>query len=319
MILPELHQIWCDPSAYLARELATGLVLSFQNSRRMTPFQSQTEKISQRLVTALSKLPGDSSPKYVHRLRTAVRRIESLVSYAQPDLGRKQRKTLDRLKGFNKRAGRIRDIDVQMELLKHIANGSTAGDRHALAELLLERRDRQVHRLVASASKVVDVKFFAQARKITEKLIAAPGPANLASPLAIASGRLNEVETEFKANTYTPGQLHEVRLHIKKIRYVAELAEDGPERQLFVDRLQAAQDALGAWHDWELLSRTARKKFKSRISCPLVVEVRALLAARQAAATMAVHHLFADPREVQSSARKQVQPVPAQALARHAG
>jgi CHAD domain-containing protein len=290
----------------------------------MTPFQAQTEKISQRLVTVLSKLPGDPSPKYVHRLRTAVRRIESLVSYAQPDLGRKQRKTLDRLKGLNKRAGRIRDIDVQVELLKQIANGSTAGDRRALAELLLERRERQVQRLVASATRVVDVKFFAQVRKIAEnkilkKIPAAPGSSNPASPLAVAASRLNEVEKEFKANTYTPAQLHEVRLHIKKIRYVAELGEDSPERQAFVDRMQSAQDALGAWHDWELLSRTARKKFKNRITCPLVVEVRALQAARQAAATTAVRHLFAEQREPEAPTRKQVQPAAAQALARHAG
>jgi len=290
----------------------------------MTPFQAQTEKISQRLVTALSKLPGDPSPTYVHRLRTAVRRIESLVSYTQADLGRKQRKTLDRLKGLNKRAGRIRDIDVQMELLKHIANGSTAGDRRKLADVLLERRERQVQRLVSSATRVVDVKFFAQMRKITEnkiveKMTAASGSSNPASPLAVAAGRLNEVEKEFRANTYTPAQLHEVRLHIKRIRYVAELAEDSLERQTFVDRLQAAQDALGAWHDWELLSRTASKKFKSRITCPLVVEVRALLAARQAAATTAVRHLFADQREVQFPTRKEVRPAAARTLARHAG
>src|SRR5579864_236803 len=121
----------------------------------MTSLPERTEKLSERLASTLDKLPKDPSPKFVHRLRTTIRRIESLVDYAQPELGRKREKALEKLTTLRKRAGRVRDLDVQRELLKEIANGSTAADRQSLSFALQQRRDKQSRRLLSACKKPV--------------------------------------------------------------------------------------------------------------------------------------------------------------------
>ena len=80
------------------------------------------------LSNAMSKVPDDSKPKSVHRLRTTIRRIESLVSYANPDIGKKEERSLEKLTDLRKRAGKVRDLDVQKDLLGTLGNGSTAKD-----------------------------------------------------------------------------------------------------------------------------------------------------------------------------------------------
>src|SRR5258708_28531457 len=88
-------------------------------------------------------------------------------------------------------------------------------------------------------------------------------------------------------------RLHELRISLKRIRYTAELAEESDAQRQMLEELRPVQDALGEWHDWETLVDTAEKLFKSRINCPLLVEMRSLLSARFSAAMSAVDRLFA--------------------------
>lgn len=276
----------------------------------MTLFQDRTEKLAQRLASVLGELPDDPSPKYVHRIRTAVRRIESLVSYAQPDLGRKQQKALQEIATLRKRAGKVRDVDVQLELLKEIANRSTGDDRNALSGYLQQRREKQVGRLMSAVKKIADSKFVAHLERIVEKAAVAARSGNHHGILSDSAKHLSKVEAEFTSqSTHDAAQLHRVRIQIKKTRYLAELAKDTPERRSLLERLKSAQDALGAWHDWQLLAQASEKQFRQRMNCPLLVEVRALLAARQASAAAAVHQLFA--RSPQASPKRKSRSVPA--------
>jgi hypothetical protein len=77
------------------------------------------------------------------------------------------------------------------------------------------------------------------------------------------------------------------------IRYLAETDAGTAEQQRMLESLKAAREALGAWHDWEELTATAEKLFGERLNCPLLMETRALFAARYAGATAAVARLFA--------------------------
>jgi CHAD domain-containing protein len=285
----------------------------------MTPFQDRTERLVQRVASTLGKLPGDPSPRYVHRLRTAIRRIESLVDYARPDLGRKQQKALREMAALRRRAGKVRDLDVQTMLLNDIANGSTIKDRRDVSDALKQKRDKQAARLVSATERIVDAKFLCQLERVAAKAAEAAVSHAVKDPLAEAVNRLAEAEAEYMPRAdHQPANLHQVRIRMKKIRYVAELAEETPDRQLFVERLQSAQDTLGAWHDWQEMARTAEKQFRQRANCPLLVEIRALLAARQTTAAAAVRQLFARPAEL--PARKHPPSIgPARELARRAG
>jgi CHAD domain-containing protein len=248
------------------------------------------------LSKAVSKVKAEVTPRNVHRLRTTIRRIETAVSYAHPDVGKKLERTLKKLGELRKRAGKVRDIDVQITLLKQIANGSTAGDRKALAALLEKKRARQAKRLVSAVEQFDKAKFFARMEQVADE--AEDGPsgrhASPFAPLEEARWQLTRMARDLSSRpTIKPNRLHQARIQIKKVRYLAELADESPEQESFVRELKTAQDAMGAWHDWEELARLAEKKFGDRSSCALLSEVRALYAARYSAALSALTMLVA--------------------------
>src|SRR4051794_19828417 len=107
----------------------------------MTVLEKRMRGLNRDLSAAVSKVLDDAKPRSVHRLRTTVRRIESLVSYANPDVGKKEERTLEKMADLRKWAGKVRDLDVQGYLLGTLGNGSAAKDRKALAELLKKKRD----------------------------------------------------------------------------------------------------------------------------------------------------------------------------------
>jgi CHAD domain-containing protein len=199
----------------------------------------------------------------------------------------------------------VRDLDVQIKLLDAIANTSTRQDRQALTEFLKRKRSRQATRLSSAIAKVQSSRLDDHVERILKKSSqAAAGAEKAAEPLLQARQELARLASETTVNASTKARvLHQIRIRIKKIRYLAELAEKTVERESFLAELKAAQDVLGDWHDWEELTFTAEKQFDDRVNCPLLVEVRALFAAKQVAAAAAVGHLLSS--HATQPARKQ--------------
>jgi CHAD domain-containing protein len=258
----------------------------------MTLLEKRMRGLTGDLSAAVSDLAGEITPRSVHRLRTTIRRIESLISYSHPDLDKKLERSLEKLADLRRRAGKVRDHDVQIGLLGALANGSTARDRKTLGELLGKKRDRQALRLASAIKRIRDSKFFARMNRIAEKSCMEPGTRPLA-PLEEAKAQLAAMASDF--STHEPlkiKRLHEARVRLKRIRYVAELAEESTEQKKFVRELKAVQDLVGDWHDWLELTATAEKRFSDRVNCALLREVRALLAARHSAAVSALDKVF---------------------------
>jgi CHAD domain-containing protein len=273
----------------------------------MTLLEKQMRGLTADLSGTISKLTaGELTPKNVHRLRTNVRRIESLVSYAHPDLDKKLERSLEKMADLRKRAGKVRDLDVQVKLLDSIGNGSTEKDRKTLTALLDKKRNRQAKRLAAGVKKVQESKFFARMHRIAERAGETPGNVNRPlAPLEEARAQLAEMAKEFPSNrTIKLGRLHEARISLKRIRYLAELAEESAEQKSFIRDLKTVQDAIGDWHDWQELTRTAEKRFSDRVNCALLREVRALLGARHSEATSAINKLIALPSGYFSSKKR---------------
>src|SRR4029077_11075310 len=142
--------------------------------------------------------------------------------------------------------------------------------------------------------KLADAKFFSRMERIAEKAGAGPsGPDRPLAPLEEARLQLARLADDFASRQpLKPGRLHETRIRLKTIRYLAELADESPEQKAFIDELKAVQDAVGEWHDWEELTKVAEKRFSERVNCALLREVRALFAASHASAISAVNKLF---------------------------
>jgi CHAD domain-containing protein len=257
----------------------------------MTLLEKRMRGLTRDLSGAISKVTRKPAPKNVHRLRTTIRRIESLVSYSHPDLKKKLEKSLEKMADLRKRAGKVRDLDVQIGLLDTLGNGSTVRDRKTLAAIMEKKRDRQVKRLESTVKKIQESKFFSRMERIAVQAgVVKDRPL---APLEEASAQLAVMASDFRAGSaLKPGRLHEARVTLKRIRYLAELAEESAAQKNFIRELKLVQDAVGEWHDWQALSDTAEKRFSDRVNCALLREVHAVLGTRHSAATSAIHNLF---------------------------
>jgi CHAD domain-containing protein len=261
----------------------------------MTLTEARFKALTGELSTAVAKLNGDASVKVVHRLRTTTRRMESLIEYLHPKLTRKQSDAIQELGALRKRAGKVRDLDIQMDLLKQgIGNGSATVDRRSLTQALQQKRSRQADRLVAAARKIERSKLFTHLQKIEAQAMMQPDSFGDAStPLRQAETQLTELAAEFVGHArLKPRLLHSLRMRMKFIRYQAELAAEANEQKQFVERMKSVQDILGGWHDWQALCVVAEKFFRDRANCPLLVEARAVRASKYSAAISAVTNLL---------------------------
>lgn len=259
----------------------------------MTLLEKRMRGLNKDLSGAISKVSGKPAPKGVHRLRTTIRRIESLVSYSHPDLKKKLERSLERMADLRKRAGKVRDLDVQMDLLKALGNGSTVRDRKTLTAIMEKKRERQVKRLESAINKIQESKFFSRMEQIAVHAgVAKNGKDRPLAPLEEAMAQLAVMATDFARHTLKPSRMHQARVTLKRIRYLAELAEESAAQKNFIRELKLVQDAVGEWHDWQELAGTAEKRFSDRVNCALLREVRALLSARHSAAVSAIQNLF---------------------------
>jgi len=260
----------------------------------MSLLEKRIDNLSRGLSWSVTKLTKEIRPGHVHRLRTTIRRVETLVASVPLDLDKKQRMTLEELATLRRRAGKVRDFDVQLDLLGAIANGSTATDKSLLAEFLQGKREKQAGRLQSAAEKFKRSKFPVLIKGVFQHVTEASQTARQADALSRAKEHLAGLSEEFAdRQSLKTSLLHHVRIRLKKIRYLAEQGQESEHQKHFLGEMKDVQDALGTWHDWEELANTAEEQFGDRANCPLLLEIRALFAAQQTAAKNAVLHLFA--------------------------
>ncbi len=271
--------------------------------------QQRSRHLSKTFEACVARLSKELSVRHVHRLRATIRRIESLASFTRPRLSGKEKETLKDLDALRKRAGKVHNLDIQMGLLGSLANGSAARDRRELLQALSQKRQRHAQRLQDSIGKADKQKFRDRVGRLIDSAGAVraqsrklDGPDVLdAMPKAIA--QLQKLAKEFAdRRSLRPKKLHQLRLQLKGIRYVAELSPESPAQAQLIQEIKSVQSAIGEWHDWAGLAQAAEKQFADRVNCPLLVEIQTLLAARYSAATAAVRNLFASVMPAQMPA-----------------
>src|ERR1700736_1789180 len=102
--------------------------------------RNDTRTPLRKLSRQLSKLSARPTPESVHRFRTSSRRVEVLVA----DLARKRSgndtKLLKQLARLRKKAGRLRDLDVQTASLRSLKIPQQPGRKSQLMSTLVEER-----------------------------------------------------------------------------------------------------------------------------------------------------------------------------------
>jgi CHAD domain-containing protein len=200
----------------------------------------------------------------VHSLRALVRRLESQIELlTQLDAlsaGEKKTEELHRqLAKLRRAAGRVRDLDVQREMLKT----HDSLPRRAASKLRGELKD--VREAKAKKLQSVLKKQLPRVAGLIEQLVQSAGVANgLVLPdlrLVPLVERWTRAQEEMAPIAQLDDeQLHDVRKSAKSARYMVENAVGSKARHA-ATHYHELQQAGGYWHDWADLRDTAREHF----------------------------------------------------------
>ena len=269
---------------------------STKDGSTITPEQKQGRLVFARMSRYIGHLAKGSKSEDVHRFRTNSRRVEALLAELAPENGNKK-KLLKLLSKLRKRAGRVRDLDVQLVFLKNLRVPDRQNHRAQLLELLAEEHGRRSKKLAKSfdADTVWELK---KRLRRTQSEIKLDG----IDPLKLAVDRLPK-----------PGQtpmnekmLHACRIAAKQSRYLAELATESAKAKAFVEELKQAQDEVGEWHDILKLQQKAEKLFGTVHDSALVAALQNISRARFRRAVNAMTTALADLSGRQPAASSQV-------------
>src|SRR3569833_1304333 len=210
--------------------------------------------------------------KRVHALRVATQRIQAELEdelFVLPRASREAQAMLRFAKLADKvrdALGSVRELDVWIGKLRGLCESSRETTEYVprstresirqierLEERLTKKRERAGLKLVARIETKRD--DLLQAAQDVEK---ATGYETDQVDAEQGQRLLKEfagIVAEFPV--FDEGNLHEFRKRIKKIRYLAERHPADPLCGRIAAQVKKAQDAIGEWHDWQVLARTA--------------------------------------------------------------
>ncbi len=222
----------------------------------------------QRLGRELTKLAKSPAPESVHKFRTNSRRVEALLSEVASELNRNDKKLLKQLSWLRKKAGRVRDLDVEIASLRSLKIPEGNGQKSQFVDALVHERTKREGKLVEAFDREA-------ADEVRKRLKRAASEIDLpkhTEPLTLTLGKLAKLGRDHV--TLTEKTLHQYRIIGKRARYIAELADHDDEAKRVVDQLKHMQDVIGDWHDWLKLTQKAEALFGGVRDSALVAMLR---------------------------------------------
>jgi len=202
----------------------------------------------------LQKVKVSDDAELIHQMRLSVKRIRALFTFLQflTEKPKKGKKDIKALKVVYKPAGRIRDVQVHLELLdtyekrlqfeftnyRSYLEKLEKQHHKDLKESLTDFNTEPIERLHKKTADTLD--------KFSDKEIMKSAGKMLDTKLELISN-LNKIPTEKEKN------LHEIRRILKEIRYLLNIFNGNiPESKrlkVSLTRLKQIEQTLGKWHD----------------------------------------------------------------------
>ena len=280
----------------------------------MASNQNRTQALFEKLQQ-VSRLSSGARPEVVHQLRTTIRRIETVVG-ARPEPGRNEKKLLKQLRRLRRRAGKVRDLDVQIEALRSLGLEGITRDRARVVSFLQQARAKQERKLQRSFQDEADSGLRKRLRCASTSLQQElPKPAELQpAQRRLLSAALDKFAAAVKRRpTLTEENLHAFRIDCKRARYLAEMAGEGPGVTEAIAQLKGIQDSIGAWHDWLTATATAKSVLSPTGQVPLLSALRTSTRAKYLEAlriTAGAKRTLLEMREAKTEFRKSPGAVP---------
>ncbi len=224
------------------------------------------------------------------------------------------KKLLKLLARLRKKAGRVRDLDVQSAALRSLKIPQEPGRKSQLTRTLAEERAKQEKKLL----KALDGKAVTEVRKRLKRTASSLEIPKNTDPLSLARQKLADLELDQGA--VTEKTLHQFRIVGKRARYIAELAGKDAEATRLIALLNHMQDVIGDWHDWLQLAERAEKLFGGVQDSALVAALHNVTRAkfRQAVHTLTETRaalVLKKPISLTTTARQSTRQSPAAAAA----
>jgi CHAD domain-containing protein len=214
----------------------------------------RSQLVFQKTERALLKLSSGQTTESVHGFRTTSRRLQTLLEQLLPERDRNQKKLLKMLNRIRRRAGKVRDLDVQLAALRSLKVPQEPRRKTQFMHGLIELRGKQEKKLRKMLTKDV----MRELRKRLKRGSKEFRPETSRDALSVARSMLREVVRP--AGPVSEDVLHQYRTVVKRARYAAEFAPKSTEATQFITQVKSLQDAVGNWHDWLTLTRAAASR-----------------------------------------------------------
>jgi len=222
------------------------------------------KSIFRRTEKQLLRLASERHAEAVHGYRTTVRRLQTLLEQLVTGDGGQNKKLLKRLNRIRRAAGKVRDLDVQLEALRSLKVPQEPRRKTQLMQHLIDTRARHERKLRKLLGKD-DIREMQRRLRRAERALRYESGRD---PLGVAKEILGSVA--LPGGHADKEVLHRYRVAVKKARYAVEFAPSSAQAATFLTGLKRLQDALGNWHDWLTLSDTAAEQLGNVNESPLV-------------------------------------------------
>lgn len=282
--------------------------------------QERTQGLFRRLDILLSKTGAAPTPERVHQVRTTARRLEAILEIVYPEPTSRVARTLRGLKRLRRRAGAVRDLDVQAAALRTLKIGRETERKARLLSTLADARAAKE----AQFQKAIHHKKVEKLQKRLQQTALEMAQASVPpeqngqnwppvwidfDPVSASLRMFARLARQTKA--ITADNIHLFRTRCKRVRYVGEMAGMSPESKRVVGLLKRVQDSIGDWHDWQTLTLTAEDLFSRSLDSALVSALRNISNAKfveaRAVATDARRELMRDYRTMLAREREKRQ------------
>jgi len=220
----------------------------------MSIVPERRQLVFRKMDRALLQLSFGQQAESVHQFRTTNRRLQTLLEQIIPNRDHNQKKLLKLLDRIRKRAGKVRDLDVQLAALRSLKVPQEPRRKTQLMHILIELRVKHEKKLRKILNKKTIQEIHKRLKRASREVKLATGGD------ALTAARTMLAQVVRPAGPVTEEVLHQYRTVVKRARYAAEFAPKSTEATQFIAQLKRLQDAVGNWHDWLTLTNTAARQ-----------------------------------------------------------
>lgn len=250
------------------------------------------ERLHSEFFAALEACRAEPQEKPVHRLRTTARRMEALLNTVKrrrnggAELAGQIDRALRALKPIRRAAGCVRDTDVQRKLLEEALAARAAGGSAEEAKVVAEQGQKLFAALTksrASAAKELLASIEEGEEKVLRRLsLLHDAICTIKWSSLLKDARAVERQSARGLKAVDAESMHAYRKGSKAARYLAEMEEGSVAAARYAKRVKQVLDAIGAWHDWMLLTALAKKRLGKSSALAMMVKKETERALRKA-------------------------------------